>query len=93
MKLSNVHVVSRQEYRCALTSWRYILYMNFFTFFGHFQAPSLVLLKQDKSFHTFGYQAERKYISLVDGKQQDQWYYFKRFKADLKTKVKLNETF
>ena len=60
---------------------------NELTEFASFQAPSILLLRQDKGFHTFGYEAERKYISLLDNKQQDMWYYFKRFKSDVKNKV------
>ncbi|XP_060591785.1 heat shock 70 kDa protein 12A-like [Ruditapes philippinarum] len=51
-----------------------------------FKTPSIALLQQDKTLHSFGYEAERKYTQLQDVKQQDMWYYFKRFKADLKTK-------
>ncbi|XP_045204830.1 heat shock 70 kDa protein 12A-like [Mercenaria mercenaria] len=51
-----------------------------------FKTPSIALLQQDKTIHSFGYEAERKYTQLQDAKQQDMWFYFKRFKADLKTK-------
>ncbi|WAQ99484.1 hypothetical protein MAR_023857 [Mya arenaria] len=49
-------------------------------------APSCLLLKQDKTIQAFGYEAERRYLALLDNKQHDQFYYFRRFKADLKTK-------
>lgn len=52
-----------------------------------FKTPTILLLSPDKTLHSFGYEAERKFHRLMEGKNHEQWYYFKRFKADLKAKV------
>ena len=47
------------------------------------QAPTTVLMKPDKTFHSFGFEAESKYKSLsIQGHQRD-WYYFRFFKMKL----------
>jgi hypothetical protein len=47
------------------------------------KTSTTVLLKPDKTFHSFGYEAEDKYAELAeDGTHQD-WYYFRRFKMML----------
>lgn len=57
-----------------------------------FKVPSVALVQQDKSLHSYGYEAERKYIQVLDAKQQATWYFFKRFKTDLKTKQLRKDT-
>ena len=47
------------------------------------KTPTCVLLKPDKSFHSFGYAAEEKYAELALDDEHDSWYFFKRFKMSL----------
>lgn len=54
------------------------------------KTPSVVLLKPDRTFHSFGYEAENKYGQLTEDKQHKGWLYFKHFKMVLhKNKVTL----
>ncbi|XP_056013361.1 heat shock 70 kDa protein 12A-like [Ostrea edulis] len=46
---------------------------------GH--TPSVLLLKPNKALHSFGYEAEMKYASLVKDSEQEGWLYFKGFKT------------
>jgi hypothetical protein len=48
-----------------------------------FKAPTTVLLKTDKTFHSFGYEAEKKYADLAEDNQHENWYYFRQFKMRL----------
>jgi hypothetical protein len=47
------------------------------------KTPSVVLLKPDRTFHSFGYEAENKYASLAEDSEHEGWLYFKRFKMIL----------
>ena len=47
------------------------------------KAPSAVLLKSDKTFDSFGYEAERKYAELAGDKAHENFFYFKHFKMKL----------
>ena len=47
------------------------------------KTPTTVLLHEDKSFHSFGYEAESKYASLCEKQQQKGWRYFHHFKMAL----------
>ena len=47
------------------------------------KTPTCVLLQPDKSFHSFGFEAEEKYAELALEDQHDSWYFFKRFKMSL----------
>jgi hypothetical protein len=47
------------------------------------QAPTTVLMKPDKTFHTFGFEAEEKYKSLILDDQHRDWFYFRFFKMKL----------
>ena len=49
-----------------------------------FKAPTAVLLNSDQSFHSFGYEAETKYIELAGDKEHTDYFYFHRFKMTLK---------
>ena len=52
------------------------------------KTPTTILLKPDKSFHSFGYEAENKYSDLADDNKHEGWLYFRRFKMLLhKNKV------
>ncbi|XP_060083361.1 heat shock 70 kDa protein 12A-like [Ylistrum balloti] len=53
------------------------------------KAPTCVLLKPDKSFHSFGYEAEGKYTDLFQDDKHEDWYFFKRFKMTLHNNMKL----
>ncbi|XP_060585384.1 heat shock 70 kDa protein 12A-like [Ruditapes philippinarum] len=47
------------------------------------KCPSTVLLKPDKTFHSFGFEAENKYMDLADDSKHHSWYLFRRFKMTL----------
>ncbi|CAG2232277.1 unnamed protein product [Mytilus edulis] len=47
------------------------------------KTPTCLLLDAKKSFVGFGYEAENKYIDIVIDKEQDDYYYFYRFKMEL----------
>ena len=48
------------------------------------KTPTCILLKKDKSFHSFGYDAEDMYTDLTQAKkEQNLWYYFHGIKMKL----------
>lgn len=47
------------------------------------KTPSVVLLKPDRTFHSFGFEAENKYGDLAGEGEHAGWLYFKRFKMAL----------
>lgn len=47
------------------------------------KTPSVVLLKPDRTFHSFGFEAENKYGDLAGDGEHAGWLYFKRFKMTL----------
>ncbi|XP_060571962.1 heat shock 70 kDa protein 12A-like [Ruditapes philippinarum] len=47
------------------------------------KCPSSVLLKPDKTFHSFGFEAENKYSDLAEDAKHHGWYLFRRFKMIL----------
>ena len=49
------------------------------------KTSTCVLFKPDKTFHSFGYEAEDHYGELVSDKtgEHKEWYYFRRFKMQL----------
>lgn len=52
------------------------------------KAPSCVLFSPEKTFHSFGYEAEDHYMELSREEHHKHWYFFKRFKMLLyKNKV------
>lgn len=57
------------------------------------QAPSTVLFTPQKVFHSFGYDAEDKYMELAEENKHTNWYYFQRFKMLLhENKVNKNKS-
>ncbi|KAK3102512.1 hypothetical protein FSP39_011886 [Pinctada imbricata] len=48
-----------------------------------FKTPSSILLKSDKTFHSFGYVAEEKYAELASQNKHSDWYYITKFKMKL----------
>ncbi|XP_056013359.1 heat shock 70 kDa protein 12B-like [Ostrea edulis] len=56
------------------------------------QTPSVVLLKPNKTFHAFGYEAENKYASLAEDSEHMEWFYFKRFKMTVCQNKSLRRT-
>lgn len=42
-----------------------------------------VLFEPTRKLHSFGYDAEEKYLTLVDNKEHHNWFYFSRFKMML----------
>lgn len=55
------------------------------------KTPTSVLLKPDKSFYKFGYEAEDKYNDLAQSETEDfrDYYYFRRFKMMLHSRKNL----
>jgi len=47
------------------------------------KTATCVLFKADKSFHSFGYEAENEYARLVEDEKHKDWYFFRRFKMQL----------
>ncbi|CAG2213183.1 Heat shock 70 kDa protein 12B,Heat shock 70 kDa protein 12A [Mytilus edulis] len=47
------------------------------------KTPTCILLQPNKSFHSFGYEAEEKYAELALEEEHENWYFFKRFKMSL----------
>ena len=50
------------------------------------KTSTCVLFKPDKTFHSFGYEAEEHYGELAadaEMGEHKQWYYFRRFKMQL----------
>lgn len=47
------------------------------------KTPTCLLLNSDKEFDSFGYEAENKYAELVMDGEQNDYYYFHRFKMSL----------
>jgi hypothetical protein len=49
------------------------------------KAPTTVLFRPNKTFHSFGYEAEKFYLENSDNLDLKEWYYFKHFKMKLYT--------
>lgn len=47
------------------------------------KAPTVVLFKENKDFHSFGYEAENAYSELALDEEHKNYYFFKRFKMRL----------
>lgn len=56
-----------------------------------YKTPTCVLLTQNKEFHSFGREAENKYISLAENEEHEDWYFVTRFKMLLMEKEELDE--
>jgi hypothetical protein len=55
------------------------------------KCPSTVLLKPNKTFHSFGFEAENKYSDLAEDDEHYGWYLFRRFKLTLYETTVSNE--
>ncbi|KAJ8297693.1 hypothetical protein KUTeg_024224, partial [Tegillarca granosa] len=53
------------------------------------KTPSCLLLKKDKSFGSFGFEADEKYFDLAEEEEHHHWHYFKQFKMLLHNKPDL----
>ncbi|XP_053391497.1 heat shock 70 kDa protein 12A-like [Mercenaria mercenaria] len=53
------------------------------------KCPTAVLLKPNKEFHSFGFEAENKYADLSEDNVHHGWYLFRRFKMALYETKKL----
>ena len=51
------------------------------------KTPTTLLLKPDKTFAAFGYEAEDRYADLALDEEHGKWYYFRRFKMMLFNKI------
>ncbi len=52
-----------------------------------FKTPTSILLRPNKEFDSFGYEADDKYVHFRHGEEKE-YYYFKHFKMELhKTEV------
>ena len=47
------------------------------------KTPTCVLVNPQKQFDSFGYEAENKYVELLEDEEQDGWMFFRRFKMIL----------
>ena len=47
------------------------------------KVPTTLLLKPDRTFHSFGHEAMKHYHKDLDEDEQKKWYYFERFKMKL----------
>lgn len=54
------------------------------------KTPTCVLLKPNKEFHSFGFEAENKYSDLAEDDAHHGWYLFRRFKMILYDTKELN---
>lgn len=58
------------------------------------KTPTVILLNPDRSFNSFGYEAENEYIRLAEEEEHKKYYYFRRFKMMLyNSKVCVGFTF
>ncbi|KAL3858584.1 hypothetical protein ACJMK2_008856 [Sinanodonta woodiana] len=48
-----------------------------------YKTPTCLLLDKDQKIHSFGFEAEDKYADLCMDKENERWYYFRRFKMKL----------
>lgn len=54
------------------------------------KTPTCLLLKPDKTFYKFGYEAVKEYTKLVENDQHKKYYYFEKFKMTLYEEKKLS---
>ena len=47
------------------------------------KAPTCVLVKPNKQFDSFGFEAENKYVDLMEDEEHEGWMFFRRFKMIL----------
>ena len=47
------------------------------------KTPTSLLLKKTGTFHSFGYEAERKYFELAERNEHKDWKFFRKFKMML----------
>lgn len=47
------------------------------------KTSTCVLFTKEKIFHSFGFEAEAKYLDLLLENDQENWYFFRRFKMSL----------
>ncbi|CAC5426604.1 unnamed protein product [Mytilus coruscus] len=52
-----------------------------------FQLPTSLLLNEDMEFEGFGYEAEQKYISLLENGTHKSYYFFRRFRMQLHSSI------
>ncbi|OWF40770.1 heat shock 70 kDa protein 12B-like [Mizuhopecten yessoensis] len=57
------------------------------------KTSTCVLFKPNGDFHSFGFEAEDKYSDLSLDREQEGWYYFRRFKMKLYENKCLNRSF
>ncbi|XP_063447377.1 heat shock 70 kDa protein 12A-like [Mytilus trossulus] len=53
------------------------------------KTPTCLLLNNKKELDSFGYEAENKYADIVMDDEQDNYYYFQRFKMNLHNNTKI----
>ncbi|KAL5011778.1 hypothetical protein ScPMuIL_010329 [Solemya velum] len=57
--------------------------------FSH-KAPTCILIAPDKTFHSFGYEAEENYSNLAFDDNHEDWFFFRTFKMKLHANMTLN---
>ncbi|XP_052793291.1 heat shock 70 kDa protein 12A-like [Mya arenaria] len=58
---------------------------------GSSKVPTVLLFDQNKTFHSFGYDAQKKYQELLSRDNHREWYLFKEFKMTLFQTKELKE--
>lgn len=51
------------------------------------KTPTSLLLNPDRSFNSFGFEAETEYTTLASEKREQEYFFFQRFKMDLHFQV------
>ncbi|XP_033742407.1 heat shock 70 kDa protein 12A-like [Pecten maximus] len=57
------------------------------------KTPTCVLFDENKRFHSFGYEAEDKYSDLALDDEEEDWYFFRRFKMELYNRKEYDSSF
>jgi hypothetical protein len=60
---------------------------------GEIKHRSVVLFDENKKFHSFGFDAEKKYAELADEHEHTTWFFFKHFMMKLSGKGVSKVTF
>lgn len=55
----------------------------YIVFFRTEKTPTVVLLKPDREFEAFGYEAQNKYAKLCEKNKHKEYYYLQNFKMKL----------
>ncbi|XP_045203505.2 heat shock 70 kDa protein 12B-like isoform X2 [Mercenaria mercenaria] len=91
-KKSNALLVAAIDFGTTYTGFGYSFKNNPDHFFANWHGgmeqlqekiPTAVLMNPKKEFHSFGHEANKTYMQLVQENKHQDWYYFNRFKMKL----------